>query len=345
MNVERQSNIELLRIVATLMILLLHFSGWFPTFFGVDSFWTGNTAMDVTRAMLNSLTCIGVVTFVLISGYFSIKPKVRSLLNLFTCLAFFYLGTYLLNCWITGDAVFQHHRVLRSLMVFSHENWFIQCYLFLMLLSPILNAFVEKVSEKALLVYILVFVACAFYFGCVHNSTYFYFNRGYSVTTFIMVYLIGRYVRLYGEKRLEQVASWKIATVWLGCMALICVWKLVYAEYEVYVSYCSPIQLLSAVLLFLLFARMSFQSQVVNWMGTSCLAAYIFHTNAPVMGWMIQKDADLLNTNNAGIYLVGAIVICVSVFIVAILLDKVRMWICMPMVEKMTGVIKEKNKV
>ena len=189
---QRQSNIELLRIVATLMILMTHFSGWFLTFVGIDSFWYGGTAMAVTRALLNSITCIGVVLFVLISGYFSIRPKVSSLLNLFTCLAFFYLCTYLLNCWIIGDSVFQHHRVFRNLMAFSRENWFIQCYLFLVLLSPVLNAFVENVTEKSLLIYVLAFVVCAFYFGCVHNSTYFYFNQGYSVTTFILIYLIGR---------------------------------------------------------------------------------------------------------------------------------------------------------
>ena len=335
---ERQSNIELLRIVATLMILLLHFSGWFPTFFGVESFCTGNTAMDITRATLNSLTCIGVVTFVLISGYFSIKPKVRSLLNLFTCLAFFYLGTYLLNCWVTGEAVFQHHRVLRSLLAFSRENWFVQCYLFLMLLSPVLNVFVEKVSEKALLIYILIFMACAFYFGCVHDSTYFYFNRGYSVTTFIMIYLVGRYLKLYGEKRMEQVASWKIALIWVGCTALICVWKLYMPKYGVYVSYHSPILILSAVSVFLLFSRMSFQSKVVNWMGASCLAAYILHTNAPVMGWMIQSDEYLLNTNNVALYLGGAIGVCVGVFIVAILLDKIRIMICKPLFKFMDNI-------
>ena len=336
---ERQSNIEILRIVATLMILLLHFSGWFPTFFGVESFWTGNSTMNLTRAALNSLTCIGVVTFVLISGYFSIKPKVRSLLNLFTCLAFFYLGTYLLNCLVTGEAVFQHHRVLRSLMAFSHENWFIQCCLFLMLLSPVLNAFVEKVSERALLTYILIFIGCAFYFGCVHDSAYFYLNRGYSVTTFIMVYLIGRYVRIYGEKRMEQVASWKIACVWLGCTVLICVWKLFVPGYGIFVSYCSPIQLLSAVSLFLLFTRIPFQSKLVNWMGASCLAAYILHTNAPIMEWMIQSDEYLLNINNAALYLGGAVGVCVGVFIIAILLDKVRIMICKPLFDLMDKII------
>ncbi len=338
---ERQSNIELLRIVAALMILMVHFSGWFPSFLGIESYWDGNTAMAVTRAMLNALSCIGVPLFVLISGYFSIRPKVHSLLNLFTCLAFFYLGTYLLNCWITGDAVFQHHRVLRSLMAFSHENWFIQCYLFLMLLSPILNAFVEKVSEKALLIYILIFIACAFYFGCVHDSTYFYFNRGYSVTTFVMIYLIGRYLRLYGVKMMEQLATWKLTLVWIGCTTTICVWKLYMYEYGVYVSYHSPIQLISAVSFFLLFTRITIQSKVINWIGASCLATYIFHTNPPVMGWMISKDAYLLNTNNAGIYFLGAVGICVGVFMVAILLDKVRMWICLPIIEKISALVQK----
>lgn len=328
---ERDSNIELLRIVATLMILMVHFSGWFLSFVGIDTFWGGGKSMAVTRVMLNSVSCIGVVLFILISGYFGIHPKIRSLLNLFMCLAFFYLGTYLLNCWVTGDAVFQHHRVLRKLMAFSHENWFIQCYLFLMLVSPMLNVFVEKGSEKELLTYIIVFVACAFYFGCVHDSTYFYFNRGYSVTTFIMIYLVGRYLRLYGEKRMAQVASWKIILVWIGCTALICVWKLFMPRYGLFVSYCSPILLLSALSLFLLFARLSFQSKVVNWMGASCLAAYILHTNAPIMGWMIETDERLFCANNAGLYVVGAVGICVGVFVVAIMLDKIRIWICKPL--------------
>ena len=332
---ERQSNIEILRIVATLMILMVHFSGWMLTFIGVETYWYGSTAMALTRASLNAISCIGVPLFVLISGYFSIKPKVRSLLNLFTCLAFFYLGTYLLNCWVTGDAVFQHHRVLRRLMAFSRENWFIQCYLFLILLSPVLNAFVEKVSERTLLIYILIFMACAFYFGCVHDSTYFYFNRGFSVTTFILIYLIGRYVRLYGEKRFQQVASWKIALVWIGCTVLICVWKLFMPEYWIYVSYHSPIQLVSAASLFVLFTRVSFQSKLVNWMGASCLAAYILHTNAPVMGWMIQGDEYLLCTNNPILYVGGGLVLILLIFFVAVLLDKIRLWGVKPILDAM----------
>lgn len=295
--------------------------------------------MAITRVALNSISCIGVVLFVLISGYFSIRPKVRSLLNLFTCLAFFYLGTYLLNCWVTGDAIFQHHRVLRNLMAFSYENWFIQCYLFLMLLSPVLNAFVERVSEKFLLIYIMAFAVCAFYFGCVHDSTYFYFNRGYSVSTFILVYLIGRYIRLYGEAKLQRMASWQIACVWIVCAMLMCIGRLYTPEYSIFWCYCSPIHLLAAVTFFMLFTRIHFQSKFVNWIGASCLAAYIIHTQAPVIGWIIDIDERLLLSNNAILYLAGAIGVAVAVFVVAILLDKVRILICKPLIDVVTNKI------
>lgn len=341
---ERDSNIELLRVIATLMILMVHLSGWLLTFVGIDTFWIGGTAMAITRSGLNSICCIGVPLFVLISGYFSIKPKARSILNLFTCLAFFYLGTYLVNCWLTGEAVFQHHRVLRNLMAFSHENWFIQCYLFLVLLTPILNAFVEKVSESILLSYILVFAACAFYFGCVHDSTYFYFNQGYSVTTFMLIYLIGRYVKLYGQKRLENIASWKILAIWLGCTILICIWKLYMPALGRFVSYCSPIQLLAAVSLFLIFTRIQFQSKFINWLGVSCLAAFLLHTREPVMGWMIRADEYLFSSHNAILYFVGSIVVVLAIFIVAVMLDKIRILICNPILNMVDKTLEKWKK-
>lgn len=68
-------------------------------------------------------------------------------------------------------------------------------------------------------------------------------------------------------------------------------------------------------------------------MGASCLAAYILHTNAPIIGWMMQSDEYLFNTNNALFYLGGAIGICLIVFVFAILLDKIRIWMCKPIID------------
>ncbi len=335
MAAQRDSNIELLRIIATIMILMVHYSGWMLTLVqdtNIDSFWIGGTSMAVTRSMLNAASCIGVVLFVLISGYFSIKIKLCSLVNLFTCLAFFYIGSWLLQCYVNDSNVFEHHRLLRCFLAFSKENWFIQCYLFLMLLSPILNAFVEKVTEKQLAFYISVFIACAFYFGCLHNSEYFYFNGGYSVTTFIMIYLVGRYIKLYGVCRVKNTSSCLLLSVWMVCTVLISLGLLYLPHWYLMWSYCSPIQLISASFLFILFSRLNFKSAFVNWVGRSCLAAYIVHTSYPVFDYMIKIDKNLFLTENAFYYLCGGIVLISGVFVISILLDKIRLFIFSPLI-------------
>lgn len=75
----------------------------------------------------------------------------------------------------------------------------------------------------------------------------------------------------------------------------------------------------------------------------TCLAAYIFHTNKPIIGSMIQSDEFLLNTYNAGLYLCGTVGICVGVFMVAILLDKVRIWMCNPILDLVDKMIQNRS--
>ena len=48
------------------------------------------------------------------------------------------------------------------------------------------------------------------------------------------------------------------------------IWKLSY-------PYCSPVLILNAVLLFLLFSRLHFKSKLVNWLAGSGFAIYILH--------------------------------------------------------------------
>ena len=67
---ERESNIELFRVVATLMILVVHCNGWFLSEWGGITSWTAGKGLIVggTRALIQSLSCIGVDCFILISG-------------------------------------------------------------------------------------------------------------------------------------------------------------------------------------------------------------------------------------------------------------------------------------
>lgn len=328
---ERDSNIELLRVVSTLFILIVHCNGWFLQEWGHITTWSAGEGMLVglTRSIIQSVTCIGVDVFILISGFYSIKPKLKSIINLFTILAFFYIGTYLLDVFVC-DVTFTWRTLIANLCVFSRENWFIQCYIFLILLSPILNAFVENYSQKMLLIYILIFLACAFYFGNIHNSTYFYFNGGYSVTTFILIYLVGRYLRLYGMNYCITISMNKTLLFYILSVSAIVFVRFISKNEAQWLNYNSPLIILSALLFFVLFTKLSFRSKMVNKLGTSCLSVYILHTCSPIINWFAEYDVYIFTHFSFPLYLLMMLGCCLIMFIVAILLDKIRLLIISP---------------
>lgn len=337
---ERDSNIELLRIVATFFILIAHSNGWFLRDWGNITTWSAGEGflVGLTRSFIQSITCIGVDLFILISGFYSIRPKLKSIINLFTILFFFYVGTYFLDICV-GNMSFNWGDLFGNICAFSRQNWFLQCYLFLILLSPILNTFVENSSQRKLLIYILIFQLCAFYFGNIHNSTYFYFNNGYSITTFMLIYLVGRYSRLYAMEYFNKISIYKAIIIYMLSLVLIIFVRFFSNNEMQYLNYNSPLIILSSLLFFMLFTKMSFRNRFVNNIGTSCLAVYIFHTCTPIVNWFARYNVYIFNNFSFPCYLLLMLGGCLGIFVVAILLDKIRYIIAIPVF----GVL-EKNK-
>ena len=333
----RDSNMELLRIVATFFILIVHCNGWLLNDFNELSWKSGSLAAQISRPIIQAISCIGVDLFILISGFFSIRPKLKSIINLFSVLFFFYVGTYIWRCAM-GCVSFNLGMLFYHACAFSRENWFIQAYLFLMLLSPILNAFVESVDKKKLSLFVLVYAGCALYFSCIKHSTYFYFNDGYSVTCFILLYLIGRYIRLYLRTDLERIPS---LLLWVGYVFSTLILSLSYflgtigpINLSGFAQYDSLFVIIPAVLLFLLFGRISFSSRFVNFIGKSCLAVFILHTCEPVVSWLARVDGALFMSQPYFLYFIKMLVIIIGVFIASTLLDKIRLLLFSPILSR-----------
>lgn len=332
-NNDRESNIELFRIVATFMIIVVHCNGWFLKLEGINSWYDGGIDRAITRTFIQSVTCIGVDCFILISGYFGIRPKLSSLFNLYTLLVFFYLGGYLATCLLGNDTLLLRG-VIYNLLAFSRENWFIQCYLFLLLLSPLLNKFTESISSKGLLYYIGAFTCSAFYFGCYKDSTYFYFNQGYSITTFMLIYLIGRCLRLAGAKWFKSFSIYLLSITWFTITIVIMMVRLLEPSREdAYLSYCSPLLLASSVILFLMFLRIHIRSKIINYIASSCLAVFILHTSSPIMNLLKYKNFTYFTEYELFGWLLRMIIACIIVFFIAISLDKIRLFICSPLIK------------
>lgn len=190
---ERDSNIELLRLIAMFMVLIVHadfFSLGVPTH---DDIISAPTSAFL-RFFFESLSIVCVNVFVLISGWFGIKPSVRSFCNfVFQCL-FFLVGIYivLLLCGLTSLSV----KGIAGCFVMLQWNWFIKAYLGLYIIAPVLNAFVNNTEKMAFQKVLLSFFIFQTAYSWISDGAVF-FEGGYSTMSFIGLYLLARYVKLH----------------------------------------------------------------------------------------------------------------------------------------------------
>lgn len=272
----RESNAELLRIICMLMIVMHHFlvHGLFPETFNPA---VPLTTAKITSIVLNGFLSVGVNCFVLISGYYGIRFKWKGLLNLYlTCFLYGLLG-YLFYI-VVGHNPVGGGILWNSLFIFSHSGWwFINCYLILFLMSPLLNVGMEHLDKEQYQLVLLLLTIANIYFGYFWKTASFN-TTGYTAAQFVYVYLIGGYIRRYMnwnnnvKIRRCSFGIYVISVlVWGGLSLLNYCYPFGYADYV----YNNPFILIASVAFFIGFMTFKFKSPLVNWLATGCISAYL----------------------------------------------------------------------
>ena len=188
----RQSNIELLRIVAMFLVLLVHadyFSLGAPTNIDIQT----NTIDSLFRILFESISIVCVNVFILISGWFGIRPSYKGILNfLFQCI-FFLTGLYIITNIIGVNSI--SLKGFAGCIFATRLNWFIKAYLLLYILSPVLNHFVNNTNQQEYISVLIGFFLFTCTYGWIGAAEF--MMQGYSTISFIGLYLLARYVRLY----------------------------------------------------------------------------------------------------------------------------------------------------
>lgn len=291
----RQSNLELLRIVAMLFIVAHHFL--IAT--GKLDYRTG-----VLRGgeFLNAFCVVGVNCFILISGYFGIKFRVSKILNLLFVIMSVLAVDFLLG--MTGAEIFDSQYAMHTITPFVKGcNWFLPAYIALMFLAPVLNKAICNADGKELRMWaaLLTIVNLYAYFCSVGSVN----SNGYTIFQFIYLYITGACLR-----RVWHVS--KIIAVGLytgGAVAAWLVSQYVGAGYKAF-AYNSPQVLVASVGFFMLFASLDIRSRLVNRAARAVFVVFLFHYI--ILKWLKNCDSTLIV---AALY--------VSVFVAAGLLNEI----------------------
>lgn len=315
----RQSNFELLRITAMLLVLAVHANFWVlgePTAAQLQS----APLATATRLVLESAALVCVNVFVMISGWFGIRPTVRGFCRFVgTCL--FYSAGFYAAVVVLGKDTLTLGGVIDNTLLLG-RLWFVWAYLILYLISPLLNRLIASCSTRALgcivAGYLILETATGWIWECG------VFLSGYSAASFAGLYLLAAWMR---RLSLRRAAAWLYPAAVAANALLMAALMLGGAEnLDIATAYSNPLTIAASAGLLIFFAEMKMPSyRTINVVASSAFAVYLIHTNLYVEPWFRSLFTWLYADISGPACLTAFAFTIVAVFFFCIGVDKFRL--------------------
>ena len=232
----------------------------------------------ILRLTIHQFLLVCVNVFVMISGWFGINASWKGVATLFFQVVFCAILCFLV--FLAAGLPVSFRQNLAPYLLFGSGYWFVVSYLILYALSPILNTFIKSASIKQYHFALAAFFLAEFIYGYLLDVGHFDF--GFSPLSFIGLYLLSRYARLYPGKyfsmeKQHDILIYITSTV-LSIFGLYFGYKLFGMGFHLN-HYDSPLAIIAALFLVLFFSKLSFKSEAINWLASSAFAIYLIHAN------------------------------------------------------------------
>ena len=216
----RQANIELLRITAMIMVVMLHYfvKG------GAEVSLVENTgAVNLLTWAFKGLCVVTINVYILISGYFLLEArwKISRVITLWLQMYVYSVGIPVV-CYIFGLADVREWGIYDWINVIfpvqMEHYWFVTAYIIMYFFAPLLSAGVKQLTKKQ---HQLVIGGLLLIFSVpktilpvlIPTDQY-----GYDFGWFLCLFVIAAYIRMYGIPILSKKS--KAFAVYIGSVAL-----------------------------------------------------------------------------------------------------------------------------
>lgn len=337
---KRQANFELLRIVAMLMIISLHYlvKGWVATPF---PFTVKDHPVGVFAWLIEAFCIVAVNCYVLISGYFLVESawKPGRVVSLLSQVLFYSLliPVFLLLTGVVSGGDLDVYDWIGFLFPFGTEHyWFATAYLVMYLFAPFLSAGIEKMKKRDLQILMAVLLVL-FMLEKTILPVYLATDRyGYDFGWFLCLFVVAGYIRLYGiswlEKQSNALGAYVLSALFIWLLALFS--NTLGSKMETFVHYANMLYtynhllcLTGSVSLFYVFKNMRINegrfAEMVRKLAPYTFGVYLLHEHILVryewMKWLgVEKVAESFLVLP---HLVGCVLL---VYVVGTAVDAVR---------------------
>lgn len=328
---QRQLNIELMRIFSMMLILLWHISGKL-----LPMLPEGVNHISTPLNYINLFITFHVDLFILITGYFGVhhrwEPIVKTIL-----LCLFY--TSLLSAISLLGGVETNWK---DFLPFSTSPWwFMKNYLLLLLIAPILERYMDDCTHRDFYAMLGIAAFVSVYMGWFMHVPL-YDNHGYDIFNFILLYIIGHWLKLEDGFTVKVKTDVKIPlAVFLLCCAL---------RYKVqpiggvdWWDYSSPINIIMAISVFCIFQKIRVPEKLrrfVMFFSSSAISMYLVTDFPDLRPLLIQPLAyGMVTTTSMAGQFVWILIFMLVCFAVCCIVDKLRIFL----VNSVMGILKSKS--
>ena len=331
---KRKSNIELLRIIATILIIMFHYvykSNYTYQILNINSF--------IIKSFY-FLGELGVNLFILITGYFhkNIKFSFKKLILLSIEVLFYYLLNIII-LFLLGQYKPQNFKSIFLLFfpIILSKYWFITAYILLYLISPYLNIIIDNLSKKKyqkfLILLLTIWSIIPTIFGLFFNSseTLLYYTR---FTWLIIIYFTGAYIKNYKIKFIDTKSK-NIICIIITTILLILIIIIIYHNRLLFnkigtmeISYLwtpnNIIMFILSISIFNYFINLNISyNKIINTLASTSLGIYMIHDGA-LQNYIWIK---IFKTNiqlYTKYYLIHIIYTSIIIYIIGFIIDIIR---------------------
>lgn len=307
---QRNCGIDLLRILAMYMVVIMHILGVGGVLNGCERL----SAEYCIAWFLEATAYSAVNCYALISGFVGIESKYRysNIVLLWLRVVFYTVVFAVLFGVFLPDAVEMTTYIKAFFPVFKSSYWYFSSYFCLFFMIPILNAAIIGMTKKQLKYVVtalfVLFSALQTVFGDRFGT-----NEGYSALWLVILYVFGAYIKKFSTWKQMEVRK---AIVGYGLMVILS-WgfkigievavsigdednlfvSMASTYSERLVRYISPTMLFAAIFLLIAFGKLQISGKlkrIIMFFSPLAFSVYIIHAHPLVWDYFIKdKFADI----------------------------------------------------
>ena len=323
---KRMSNLEILRIICMLFIVLCHVGH-------------SKIVLDTINCnqILYKLVCgnsaITLNLFIMITGYFLInseKVKIDKIIKLWLQLFLYSVGIYIIFV-IFNIYDFSIKSLIECCLPISFNQWwFASTYFVLYIFHPYINKFLKSLSKKEYKEFILLQIIIYSLLRLFTLQEIQYNN----LLIFIMIYSIAGYIRLYlDDIKFNNKMFVSLISIYLMSFILseiLCIYgtNSVHKLGEIIVSLNSPFIIVISVLIFILFKNINIKyNKSINLISSATFGVYLIHDNNYMRDYLwntLFKYEVIMDKWYFMLYVIG---FCLLVYIICTLIELIRIYL------------------